>query len=147
MRLALFPLVVLLAGCASGPVSTVPVTEFRGATLALTAVTRAKATLELKNTVRVPLAYEHWMSQGPEPVPYCRDPQGSIRICASRIYVIGDEPYVHERYLQPGKAVRFQAIPSGDEQVGIKIWSDEKEVILWLEHWTPNKSLERKHGQ
>jgi hypothetical protein len=107
-------------------------------------VTRTKATFELKNTVAVPLAYEHWMSQGPEPVPYCRDPEGDIRICASHVYVTEDgEPYVHESYLQPGASVSFQAVPTGDEQVGIKIWSDAREEYLWLELWTPNKSLER----
>jgi hypothetical protein len=144
MRLVLSSLVLLLAGCASGRAGTMPVAELRGATLGLTSVTRTKATFELKNTVAAPLAYEHWMSQGPDPVPYCRDSQGRIHICASHVYVTeGDDPYVHECYLQPGASVKFQAVPTGDEQVGIKMWADGREEYLWLESWTPNKSLER----
>jgi hypothetical protein len=88
------------------------------------------------------------MSQGPDPVPYCRDPQGSVRICALRIYVTqDDDPYVHESYLQPGGAVQFQATPSKDEQVGVRLWFKGKDEFLWLSRWTPNKSLERARGR
>jgi hypothetical protein len=140
--LALSSLAVLLAGCVSGSVGTVSTSGPFGATLSLKSVTLARATLELENDAAAPLAYEHWMSQGPEPVPYCRDPRGDIRICASRVYLMpGGEPNVHESYLQPGTSVRFQAVPSGDEQVGMKILSDGKEVFFWLEHWTPDTSL------
>jgi hypothetical protein len=75
--------------------------------------------------------YEHWMEQGPAPVPYCRNAEGQVRICAMHMYLSGDQPYVHETYLQPGRSVKFEAVPSRDEQVGVKFWTDGKEQYLW----------------
>ena len=144
MRSTLFLFVALIAGCASGNGGSAPVSEARGATLRLLSVSKAHATFALRNGAQAALAYEHWMSQGPDPVAYCRDPQGSVRICALRIFVAeGDDPYVHESYLQPGGLVRFQAAPSKDEQVGVRLWFQGKDEFLWLSPWTPNKSLER----
>jgi hypothetical protein len=54
-----------------------------------------------------------------------------------------DQPYTHESYMQPGEAVRFQAVPTKDEQVGVHIWVDGREEPLWLGGGTPNNSLER----
>jgi len=148
MRSTLASLVALIAGCASGNGDSAPVSEARGATLRLIAVSKAHATFALVNDAPASLAYEHWMSQGPDPVPYCRDPQGSVRICALRIYVTeDDDPYVHESYLQPGGLVRFQAAPSKDEQVGVRLWFQGKDEFLWLSQWTPDKSLERTRAR
>ena len=139
-RLALCSLIVFLTGCVSGTSRAGPQSELRGATLRLVSVTKTGTRLKLTNSATTVLAYEHWMSQGPDPVPYCRNPQGGIRICASRVYLThDDEPYVHESYLQPGASVRFQAVPSGDEQVGVRLWFDAREEYLWLESWTPDK--------
>jgi hypothetical protein len=145
MRSTLIPLVALITGCASGNGGSTPVSEARGATLRLISVSKTHATLALRNGAPASLAYEHWMSQGPDPVPYCRDSQGSVRICALQIYVMqDDDPYVHESYLQPGGSVQFQATPSKDERVGVRLWFEGKDEFLWLSQWTPNKSLERK---
>ena len=84
------------------------------------------------------------MSQGPEPVPHCRDSEGRTRICASKIFLSPEnEPDVHEAYLQPGASVRFVATPSQTEQVGIHVWRDGQGEHLWLDGWTPESSRER----
>ena len=140
MRSALILLVALFAGCVSGNGGGAPSAEARGATLRWVSVSKAHATLVLVNGAPESLEYEHWMSQGPDPVPYCRNPQGSVRICALRIYVTGDnDPYVHESFLQPGSSVRFQAVPSDDEQVGVRLWFQGKDEYLWLAHWKREK--------
>jgi hypothetical protein len=68
---------------------------------------------------------------------------GQVRYCSLRIMLTDDDqPYTHESYLQPGRSVKFRAAPSGDEQVGVTIWAEGQEEILWLDGWTPNTSLE-----
>lgn len=99
---------------------------------------------ELKNSGSVPLAYNHWFALGPEPVAYCRGVDGHIRFCSLRVMLSEDEqPYTHKSYIQPGKAVKFQAAPSSHEQIGVHIWVEGREEDLWLGGWTPNTSLER----
>ena len=140
-RCALISLVAIVAACTTSKGGGVAISEARGASLRLVSISKLHATFALGNSASEALAYEHWMSQGPEPVPYCRDPQGSVRICALRIYLTPEnDPNVHESYLQPGDSVRFRAVPSKDEQVGVRLWFHGKDEFLWFVHWTPNTS-------
>ena len=146
-RLSMIPLILLAAGCASEPAASWPVSEVDGVTLRMTSAKELegpiyKTRFLLRSVASTPLAYEHWMSQGPEPVPYCRDSQGVIRICAAHVYVMADEPYVHESYLQSGDSVEFDAIPARGEQVGVKYWLEGAEHFLWYPHWTPGPATE-----
>jgi hypothetical protein len=144
MRLTFALACGLLAGCISSSAETESIAEIHGASLRLISTRSTHASMELRNGAALPLAYQHWMSQGPEPVPYCRAPGGEIRICSRNLYFIaGDEPFVHESYLQPGHSVRFRALPSRGEQIGVYIWFDGKGEYLWAEIQAPNKSLER----
>jgi hypothetical protein len=144
MRLAPLSMLVLIAGCASEGADTRHMSGAHGATLELVSSTQSKSTLELKNTGATPLAYDHWMSQGREPVPHCRDAKGAIRICALRVYLTSEnDPYIHETYLQPAVSVKFQAAPAENEQVGVHIWRDGRGEYLWLDKGAPNTSLER----
>ena len=141
--------ILLVSGCSARPPAISPTSAAHGASLRLTSAkllkgATFKARFELANGATKALAYEHWMTQGPEPVPYCRDATGHIHICALRVFVDGDdEPYVHESYLQPGDSVKFEAIPSKDEHAGVKLWIDGKEEYLWFEHWTPDQALDQ----
>jgi hypothetical protein len=54
-----------------------------------------------------------------------------------------DQPYTHVGYIQPGESVKFQAIPGKDEQVGVRIWVNGREEVLWLGGRAPNTSFER----
>jgi len=50
-----------------------------------------------------------------------------------RIYLTSEnDPNVHESYLQPGDSVRFRAVPSKDEQVGVRLWFHGKDEFLWV---------------
>jgi len=142
-RLATSTLSALCLACAAGGASN-PSTQAQGAVLTLAAVSHGKVTLRFTNSGNSSVAYEHWMSQGPEPVPFCRSVQGPIRICAERVFQTPDgEPSVHETYLEPGDSVKFRAIPSGTEQVGLRMWRDGREEYLWLENWTLDTSRHR----
>ncbi len=144
MRIAAISAFALCTGCVSGSTGVHSVTDAYGASLSLISLSSAEATLELSNLGRTPLAYDHWMSQGPEPVPHCRDTSGRVRICARRIYLTSEnEPYVHEAYLQPGASVELRAVPGQDEQVGVHVWRGGKDGYLWLEIGTPNKPSEK----
>jgi hypothetical protein len=144
MRLVHTLLAALLVGCAAnGPIS-LPSSTVRGATLSLVRSVSSKPTFELKNAGTSAVAYNHWFALGPDPVAYCRTSKGEIRFCSLHVMLTDDDqPYVHESYIQPGEAVKFQAAPSGDEQVGVQLWFEEREEALWLDAWTSNKSLER----
>ena len=144
MRLALATVAALLFGCTTGCAATQASSSAYGGTLSLVRSVGSKQTFVLKNSGSSPLAYTHWFSLGSEPVAYCRSVAGLIRFCSLRVMLAeDDQPYTHESYLQPGKSVRFQAAPAGDEQVGVHIWVKGREEALWLDGWTPNKSFER----
>jgi hypothetical protein len=144
MRPASATVVALLAGCTAGSMATRPSSSAHGATLSLARSASSKQMFVLENSGSSPLAYNHWFSLGPEPVAYCRGVGGHIRFCSLRVLLAEDgQPYTHESYLQPGKAVRFQAAHTEDEQVGVHIWVEGREEALWLDGWTANTSLER----
>jgi hypothetical protein len=148
MRLAIAAVVVLLVGCGAGTKATLPSSSAYGGTLSLVRSASSKQTFMLENSSSSPLAYNHWLSLGPEPVAYCRGADGRIRFCSERVVLAEDEqPYTHESYIQPGESVKFQAVPSLDEQVGVYIWVEGREQALWLSGWTPNTSLERMHDR
>ena len=134
LRLAISILSALcLAYAASGTPN--PSTQAQGAVLTVAAISHGKVTLKLTNSGNSSLA---------EPVPFCRSLQGSIRICADRVFQTPDgDPYVHETFLEPGASVKFRAIPSGTEQVGLRLWRDGREEYLWLEDWTLDTSRRR----
>src|SRR5688572_16966380 len=144
MRLAFATAFALLAGCTTGGMEVQPSSSAHGGTLRLVRSTSSKPTFALMNSGSSPLAYNHWFSLGPEPVAYCRGADRQIRFCSLRI-MLGDDdqPYTHEGYIQPGESVSFQAAPAKDEQVGVHLWVEGQEEALWLDGWTPNKSLER----
>jgi len=144
MRLAFATVAALLVGCTTGSAATRPSSSAHGGTLSLVRCAGSKQTFELMNSGSSPLAYNHWFSLGPQPVAYCRDVGGHVRFCSLRVMLADDDqPYTHESYIQPGSSVKFRAAPSGDEQVGVTIWVEGREEALWLDGWTPNKSLER----
>ena len=144
MRLAVATIAALLVGCTAGSAATRPSSSAHGGTLSLVRSAGSKQSFELKNSGSSPLAYNHWFSLGPEPVAYCRGVDGQVRFCSLRVMLADDDqPYTHESYIQPGRSVKFRAAPSGNEQVGVTIWVEGREETLWLDGWTPNKSLER----
>jgi hypothetical protein len=148
MRVAFVTVAILLFGCADGSAVTRPSSSAHGGTLSLVRSAGSKQTFELKNSGSSPLAYNHWFSLGPEPAASCRGVDGQVRFCSLRVMLADeDQPYTHERYLQPGRSVKFRAAPSGDEQVGVTILVEGREEALWLDGWTPNKSLERTRGR
>jgi hypothetical protein len=148
MRLAFATVAALFLGCTTGCMATRPSSSAYGGTLILVHSAGSKQTLVLKNSGSSPLAYNHWFSLGPDPVAYCRSADGQIRFCSLRVMLAEDEqPYTHETYIQPGEVVKFQAAPTGDEQVGVHIWVEGREEALWLDGWTPNTSLERTRGR
>ena len=139
MRITATAIFVLLTGCISNNADVHPVATAHGAALTLVSFTQKKATLELKNVSKTRIAYDHWMSQGPEPVSHCRDGADRIRICSTRVFLTHeDEPYVHETYLEPGESVKLHALPGTDEQVGIHLWRGGRGQYLWLERWKPH---------
>lgn len=138
-RVSAIAIVVLLTGCTTSSADVHPVATAHGATLSLVSFTKKGATLELENVSKAPIAYDHWMSQGPEPVSHCRDAGGRIRICSTRVILTHeDEPYVHETYLEPGESVKLHALPGTDEQVGVHLWRSGRGEYLWLERWKPH---------
>lgn len=139
---------MLLAGCVAGGEGVKPGASAHGATLALIHGGRNKVTLELRNAGSAPIAYDHWFTLGAEPVAYCRDVRGEVRFCSRRVMVAEDnQPRVHESYLQPGESVRLRALPSRGEQVGIRLWLQGKEDMLWLDEWIADSSAERAPGR
>src|SRR5262245_46195064 len=85
-------------------------------------------TFDLSNDSRRDIAYFHWFGDGASPVAYCKNESGEIRICATRATVTPEgEPWTHEAYLQPGKRVRFKALPGASERVGVRLWIDHSE--------------------
>ncbi len=148
MRLIVATVAVLFLEGATGCTVTRPSSSAYGATLSWVRSGASKQTFVLKNSGSSPLAYSHWFSLGPEPVAYCRDVDGHIRFCSPRVMLAeDDQPYTHESYIQPGEFVKFQATPTGDEQVGVHIWVEGREEVLWLDGWTPNTSFERTRGR
>jgi hypothetical protein len=144
MRLALATVFALFAGCTAGCTATQPSSSAYGGTLSLVRSAGSKQTFVLKNSGSSPLAYNHWFSLGPDPVAYCRGVDGQTRFCSLRVMLAqDDQPYTHASYIPPEESVKFQAAATGDEQVGIHLWVEGKEVALWLDGWTPNTSLER----
>ena len=144
MRLSFAALAALILGCTTGCATTQPSSSAYGGTLRLANSKGGKQTFVLENTGSSPLAYSHWFSLGPEPVAYCRDVDGDVRFCSLRVMLReDDQPYTHESYLQPGKSVKFQAAPTGDEQLGVHIWVNGREEALWLDGWTPNSASAR----
>jgi hypothetical protein len=144
MHLASVTVVSFLAGCASVAGHSPPSSVAHGATLSLVRSTGRNPTFELRNSASSPLAYNHWFSMGPAPVAYCRGVDGHIRFCSLRVMLTeDDQPYIHESYIQPGKAVRFQADPSRGEQIGVRLWVKGREEDLWLDDWAPNTAFER----
>jgi len=144
MRFAFATVAALLVGCAAGSMAPQTSSSAHGGTLSLVRSSGSKQTLVLRNTSSSPLAYIHWFSLGPEPVAYCRGMDGHVRFCSLRVMLAeDDQPYTHESYIQPGEAVKLQACPTEDEQVGVHLWVDGREEALWLGGRTPNTSLER----
>jgi hypothetical protein len=89
---------------------------------------------EVQNDSKERVAYAHWFGGSPAPVPYCKNASGTIRICARSVLILPDgEPYIHERYIQPGQRVVFDAFPGTDEIVGIKLWISGSEHYVWVE--------------
>lgn len=88
----------------------------------------------VRNDSKESIAYAHWFGGNAAPVPYCKDARGVIRICARSVLVTPDgEFWIHERYMQPGDRVVFEAVPDADEVVGIKLWVSGSECYVWVE--------------
>jgi hypothetical protein len=135
--------ILLLGGCASTTGYEDAKVEAEGISIRLTSINAGRATLLLQNISSTPIAYDHWMTRGPEAVPYCRDDSGEVRICSSRVYVTEDgDPMTHESYLPSGKRVSFHAIPSKGEQVGVRLWISGRGRYVWLSTALPNISLQ-----
>lgn len=86
---------------------------------------------QMRNASSNVIQYYHWSGQGDEPVPYCRYADQTIRACSKVIYVDGDDYYVHERPIEPGKAVTFSAETKDAVAVGVLLWLDGREQYVW----------------
>jgi hypothetical protein len=136
--------VLLLSGCASTSYYKDVTVDANGISLTLTSSDASRAALRMKNTSSAPIAYDHWMAQGPDATPYSCDSTGVIRICSSRVFLTPEgRPMTHETYLQPGSQISFEARPSPGEQVGVRLWIAGRDQYVWLTSVLPNPSLER----
>lgn len=86
----------------------------------------------VRNDSKEFVAYAHWFGGNAAPVPYCKDAREVIRICGRSVVVTPEgEFWIHERYMQPGERVVFEAVPDADEVVGIKLWMAGVEYYVW----------------
>ena len=124
--------VLLLAGCHSTPLPKVRPNAGEPVSVKRLGRGNERVTFEMRNLTSESVAYAHWFSLDPEPVPYCRSSDGSSRPCGTRVMLDeADNFWIHESYLKPGQRVRFVAQPGSATAVGVLLWIDGKETYVW----------------
>jgi len=88
---------------------------------------------ELRNRSDTPFQYAHSFGSDRSPVPYCRGTDGSVRFCGKKAVVTPEGAlWEHESFLAAGKSVRFDALPTTGEVVGVKYWANGSEGFIWV---------------
>jgi len=84
--------------------------------------------------------YLHWFGQGPEPVAYCLNDDGSEWLCSEHVFLEGDDAsgyteWSHETILEPGSSVSFRVRVGANRKVGVRCFPADTggEVIVWSE--------------
>lgn len=75
---------------------------------------------------------------------YCDRGAGEIVVCATEVFLIGDEYWTHETMLAGKEKVKFKAFIKGAEKVGVKFYEPHNgwaEYYVWLDLNMPNNTL------
>ena len=120
-------------GCASTPEDRLIDT---GVSINLLSNNSNVAQLEIRNNTQKILSYEHWFGQKGMPVAYCKSLSSDIDVCSTEVFLIGDEYFTHETYIQPGEAVLFEANNVDSVAIGVKFYIQEesyKPKYVWYQ--------------
>ena len=105
-------------------------------TFELVSSKKGVAVLGMKNVSSHVLSYEHWFGQEGMPVAYCENDVGEIQVCSTHVFLLEDEYFTHETYIQPGDEIRFEANVATYERVGVKFYMQNngfEEFFLWYQ--------------
>ena len=101
-------------------------------------------TFVFRNDATIPVTYLYRGDKGTAPVPFCRNKEGAVRVCAIRESSgAASYPGAMDRDLQPQVVVLFEAYPGRGEIVGVQLSLGGERTMLWAgTDVMPNISLQ-----